>query len=113
MNSELVILGPIGKRTHLLEEACQENVGHTHNYDHVTMVIRGRVRVTYRYMRDGQEVTGESREFGAGEDILIKADVMHTIKALEPNTVYKCVFSHRDFDGLVTQIYQGNDRAYV
>jgi len=110
---DVAIIGPIGVRQFTLEKICEESVGHEHNYDHVTMVVRGRIRVKYSYLNGDQLVEGESREFGPGDDVLIKANVRHTIKALEPNTVYKCVFSHRDFDGLVTQNYVGNELAYI
>lgn len=107
---ELQVLGPIGYRPFTLEKVCQESTGHKHNYDHVTYLLRGKVRVTYSYEADGKTVTGE-REYEAPERILIKKDVHHTIKALTDNVVYDCVFSHRDFDGLVTQKYQ-NMKAY-
>jgi quercetin dioxygenase-like cupin family protein len=111
--SDLAIIGPLGVRRFHLEKVCETNEGHKHNYDHVTLVIRGRIKVQYRYEKDGQVVEGETKEFGPGEHLVVKAEVFHTIKALEPDTVYNCVFSHRDFDGLVTQTYVGNDRAYV
>ena len=110
---DLAIVGPIGVRRHVLEKTCNESEGHEHNYDHTTIVIRGSIRVTYSYPKDGEIAAGESREFAAGELIEIKANVHHTIKALEDNTVYYCIFSHRDFDGLVTQKYVGNSQAYV
>jgi quercetin dioxygenase-like cupin family protein len=112
MSVDLDILGPVGIRQFDLAEVCHESQGHEHNYDHVTVVTRGRLRVTYSWEEGGQTVTGQSREFAAGERLLIKAKVRHTIKAMEPNTQYLCVFSHRDFDGLVTQVYQGNAEAY-
>lgn len=109
---DLNVIGPIGSRTFVLAGVCEESVGHEHNYDHVTIVIRGRLRVSYSFEEGGKAVEGVSREFGPGDEVLVKAGVRHTLKALEPNTVYKCVFSHRDFDGLVTQTYQGNAGAY-
>jgi len=110
--SQVCIVGPIGVRPFALDKACEAHEGHTHNYDHAMIVIRGRLKVTYRYERDGKIVEGETREYGSGETLVVKADVFHTVKALEPDTVYHCVFSHRDFDGLVTQTYTGNQRAY-
>lgn len=109
---DLQTTGPVGHRTFLLEEVCQESEGHEHNYDHTTIVINGRLRVTYSYQEGDTRVEKVSREFGQGEFIEIKAGVRHTIKALEPNTLYACVFSHRDFNGLVTQVYNGNIKAY-
>jgi quercetin dioxygenase-like cupin family protein len=110
----VTIIGPIAYRPFVLAEVCQESAGHEHNYDHVTIVISGRIRVQYAWTEiDGRVVRGESREFAQGEVVHIKAHVRHTIKALESNTKYLCVFSHRDFDGLVTQAYVGNEAATV
>lgn len=111
--SSLAIIGPIGYRKFTLEKVCESHAGHEHNYDHSTIVVKGSIKVIYSYIKDGELVEGESREFGAGEVVEIKAKVRHTIKALEPNTQYMCVFSHRDFDGLVTQKYIGNEAAYT
>ena len=108
----LAITGPIGYRKHFLEKTCQENQGHEHNYDHATIVISGKIKILYNYIKDGKLINGESKEFSIGEVIHIKANVKHTIKALEDNTMYMCIFSHRDFDGLVTQTYIGNASAY-
>lgn len=99
------ITGPIAYRQFLLPKACEANQGHRHNYDHATFVHRGRVLITITD-DDGKEVS--SREYGAGEFAEIKATLHHKIKALDDNTVYYCIFSHRDFDGLVTQRYVGN-----
>lgn len=109
---DIEVLGPIALRKFTLEKVCEASVGHQHNYDHVTFVQRGRIKVIYRLTPDGPEQ--ESREFGVGEMVLIKAQVSHTIKALEPGTQYACVFTHRDFDsGEAVQVYNGNAQAYV
>ena len=113
--SDVAILGPIAARRFHLEKACESHQGHEHNYDHTTIIIRGSVKVLYEYEHDGQTLRGESGEFGPGETIHIRAKVKHTIKALEDNTVYLCVFSHRDFDGVVVESYEasmGNQSAY-
>lgn len=113
--SDLAIIGPVGIRPMHLERACETNVGHEHNYDHTTIILRGRVKVLYRYVKDGQEIEGESEEYGQGETIHIRAKVRHTIKALTDNVLYYCVFSHRDFDGVVCERYEQamNPAAYV
>jgi quercetin dioxygenase-like cupin family protein len=110
--SDVAILGPIAARRWVLSKACEANQGHEHNYDHTTIVIHGRVKVLYEYESGGQTVKGESGEFGPGQDIFIRAKVRHTIKALEDNTVYMCIFSHRDFGGVVIETYTGNQSAY-
>lgn len=103
------IVGPIGIRRFVAEKRCVAYEGHSHNYDHTTVVVRGRIRVTVE--RDGaSELLGEFAQAGAVE---IKAGLVHTIKPLDDDTVWLCIFSHRDFDGLVTQEYHGNLKAYA
>jgi len=90
------------------------DVGHLHEYDHTTVVTHGRAKILYEYMQDGVRVSGESSEIGHGcakSYIAIKAEVLHTVKALEDDTQYLCMYSHRDFDGTVVQEYNGNDKA--
>lgn len=109
----LALVGPVGIRRELLEKTCQEAVGHTHNYDHTTIVIRGRLQITYHQLQtDGTWAVSKVEEASQGSAVFIAATVRHTLKALDDNTQYMCVFSHRDFDGLVTQIYVGNAKAY-
>ena len=112
--SDLALIGPVGIRSFTLEKACEANHGHEHNYDHTTIVIRGRLKVLYAYEKDGQTIEGESEEFGQGETIHIRAKVRHTLIALEANTMYMCVFSHRDFNGVVVETYNAacSDKAY-
>lgn len=110
---DLDIVGPLGVRRFVCPRKCVAHEGHAHRYDHDTIVIAGRIRIQYRYLRDGALVEGESREFGAGEIAYIKADVHHTVKPLDDHTAYLCVFSHRDFEGRVSQVYVGNQEAYA
>ena len=93
--------------------------GHTHNFDHTTIVFKGRVNVkAWKALPDGAK--GEflaDRNFGGPDDIsrhfLVKANVLHEITALEPNTEFWCVYSHRDPQGDVTQVNTGWGEAYV
>lgn len=112
MHVNAEVAGPVYLRCFHLAEICHVSEGHQHHYDHLTLVVRGGIRVTYKYLKDGQIVEGETTDFGPGEHLTIKAEVFHTIKALAPDTVYVCIFSHRDFDGAVVQEYGGNTRAY-
>lgn len=105
-----IINGPVFARRFVLDHKCQENAGHKHNYDHSTLVMRGRILVV-AHDDAGQELWRQ--EFGWGERCFIAAYLHHTIKALEENTVYDCVFSHRDFEGQVSQRYIGNQTAYT
>lgn len=105
------VLGPVGMRRFNIEKTCGANEGHTHNYDHVTFVQAGSLKAIWSETADGPKK--ESKVFKQGDMLLIKATIHHTIKAMEPNTRYACVFTHRDFDsGEAVQEYNGNPSAY-
>lgn len=108
--SDVTHLGPIAYRTFTLKGVCSENQGHTHNYDHITFVQAGAMKVFWR--KPGGEEK-ESRVFKAGEFFLVKAEIFHRLKAMEDGTRYACLFTHRDFDGSVVQEYNGNLHAYA
>jgi quercetin dioxygenase-like cupin family protein len=108
---DVTIFGPLAYRAFTLERECQENQGHTHNHDHVTFVRAGSLRVFSRTDPDGPEEG--SRVYRAGDFFLVRKDVYHRIKAMEPDTRYACVFAHRDADGLITREYEGYHAAYV
>ncbi len=105
------ILGPTGTREMGLMRQCEVREGHTHNYDHTTFVMTGAVQVFYR--KAGEDVERESRVYRAPARFAVLANIYHRIVALEPDTEYWCVFSHRDANGLVVEEYLGNDGAYV
>jgi len=111
--SSFQIVGPIGIHRHHLAAICEESHGHTHNYDHTTIVLAGRICITRENLIDGVWVASLPEEYDRGEAAYVPANEKHTIKALEPNAEWLCVFSHRDFDGLRTQRYtHGNVAAY-
>jgi len=80
--------------------------GHDHNFDHVTILFSGAVRV---------EADGKTELFrssvGHHPKIWIKAGVVHSITALEDNTYLECWYVHRDENGYVVEEYQGNMAA--
>jgi quercetin dioxygenase-like cupin family protein len=63
------------------------NEGHKHNYDHVTLLTNGSVRV---------HVEGQTSDFIAPQIIYIKEGKSHFIEALEDNTIAFCVHALRD-----------------
>lgn len=65
------------------------NEGHEHNYDHVTLLTTGSVRV---------HVDNKTSDFTAPQIIYIKQGKSHFIEALEDNTVAFCVHALRDKD---------------
>ncbi len=70
-------------------KAGDANEGHTHNYDHMTLLATGSVAV---------HVDGKTTNFVAPQMIFIKAGKSHYIEALEDNTVAYCVHALRDKD---------------
>jgi quercetin dioxygenase-like cupin family protein len=63
--------------------------GHSHCFDHVTLLSVGRLRL---------EALGTSTDFTAPQHIFIKAGVEHKLIALEDNTVAQCIHALRDGD---------------
>ena len=65
--------------------------GHTHPFDHLTLLASGRLQVT---------VNGKATEFKAPHMIYIKAEFNHELVALEDNTVAYCIHALRTGDGV-------------
>lgn len=82
--------------------------GHTHNFDHTTIVFSGAVHVSAT-CPDGRLI---SQDFRAPMHFLVKAEVKHEITALEDGTEFWCVYSHRTAQGDVVQQANGWDEAY-
>lgn len=62
-------------------------IGHTHQFDHLTLLAKGKLKVT---------VEGVSTEFTAPHMIYIKADKVHELVALTDETVAYCIHALRD-----------------
>lgn len=103
------ISGNIFIRPNPLPKAGDKVDGHTHNFDHTTIVFRGAVHVKAT-LPNGTII---ERDFHAPAHCLIRADVMHEITALEDNTEFWCVYSHRTPQGEVAETYTGWEGAYV
>ena len=61
--------------------------GHTHQFDHLTLLASGALRVT---------VDGNTTDFKAPHMIYIHKDKNHELVALEDNTVAYCIHALRD-----------------
>lgn len=72
-------------------KAGDTELGHTHAFNHLTLLAAGSARVT---------VEGKSTDFKAPQMIYIHADKQHAIEALEDNTVAYCIHALRDGDGV-------------
>jgi len=64
-------------------------IGHTHQFDHLTLLAKGKLKVT---------VEGVSSEFTAPHMIYIHKDKVHELEALTNETVAYCIHALRDKD---------------
>ena len=69
------------------EKAGDIEVGHTHQFDHLTLLAKGKLKVT---------VEGKTSEFTAPHMIYIHKDKVHELEALTDNTVAYCIHALRD-----------------
>jgi quercetin dioxygenase-like cupin family protein len=63
--------------------------GHTHQFDHLTLLASGRLRV---FTGDAEKI------FTAPQMIYIKKDIRHELTALDDNTVVFCIHALRSGD---------------
>jgi quercetin dioxygenase-like cupin family protein len=104
--SVAINLGPVAYRLFTLARTCDENVGHTHHFDHITVVQAGGVILFKK--KPGKTAEKESGPYKPGDFFLVLAGEEHRLKATQPNTRYACLFTHRDFDDAVVQEYGPN-----
>jgi len=71
------------------EKAGDIEIGHTHQFDHLTLLAKGKLKVT---------VEGVSTEFTAPHMIYIHKDKVHELEALTDETVAYCIHALRDKD---------------
>lgn len=108
------VSGNIFIRPMSLHQVGESIDGHTHNFDHTTVVFSGAVRIEATLL-DGSQIVREFKsprwDYGGPSHALIKADVTHKLIATEPNTILWCVYSHRNAQGDVVLKYEGWDEA--
>jgi hypothetical protein len=78
------------RQMHFLKAGDTE-LGHTHQFDHMTLLASGSLRVT---------IEGQTSEFKAPKMIFIHKDKVHELVALEDNTVAYCIHALRWGSGL-------------
>lgn len=107
------ISGNIFIRPNYLEHIGDVVHGHKHNFDHTTFLFTGKAHVK-AVLPNGSIV---EKDFTAPSHFLVKKDVEHEITALEPDTEFFCVYSHRDAQGRVTEENDGwgnmNTNSYI
>ena len=95
------------------EKAGDQVQGHRHNFDHVTYVVRGGLRIE-RLDDDGNVLkVVEKRARDGFNWLLIEAGKVHRITALEDKSLGHCIYAHRNAQGEVVQEYDGWMPAYV
>lgn len=72
--------------------------GHHHDYDHVTMVTKGRVRVKFLAVPEAG-IDEEVKEYSAVETFVTRSFREHEITTLEPETVVCCIHAIREENG--------------
>lgn len=92
-STEMGYFGNIWVRQNVLPKTGDSFGGHQHYFDHVTLLVKGKVSV---------DVEGHApKEFTAPTFIVIKKEHEHKITALTDDVLYFCVFALRDMDGEV------------
>jgi len=71
-------------------KANDTEVGHTHQFDHLTLLAKGKLKVT---------VEGKTSEFVAPQMLYIHADKVHELVALADDTVAYCIHALRTNEG--------------
>lgn len=92
MNDPVVHIGCVANlysRMMHFRKAGDIEIGHTHQFDHLTLLAKGKLKVT---------VEGVATEFTAPHMIYIKADKVHELVALTDETVAYCIHALRDKD---------------
>jgi quercetin dioxygenase-like cupin family protein len=82
----LVCVSNLWVRMMHFKKAGDQNDGHEHNFDHITLLSQGSVEV---------DVEGQKTVFKAPHMIYIIAGKRHYIKALEDNTIASCLHALR------------------
>ena len=69
------------------QKAGDSEVGHVHQHDHLTLLAKGKLKVT---------VGGQVTEFTAPHMNYINKDKVHELQALSDNTIAYCIHALRD-----------------
>ena len=90
----LAISNVYSRLMHFLKAGDQE-IGHTHTYDHGTLLASGKLLVE---KIDETGNTYFSKEFTAPTFIMVEKEHIHRLTALEDNTVASCIHALRTID---------------
>jgi len=85
--SKIIMTGSVYTRLMSFHKKGDKNIGHSHQYDHATLVASGSVVVRTK----GQETI-----YKAPDLIWISKGIEHELEALEDNTICACIHALRD-----------------
>jgi len=85
-DSHMACVSNLWVRMMHFKKAGDQNEGHEHNFDHITLLSKGSVEV---------DVEGQKTVFKAPHMIYITAGKRHFLKALEDDTVASCLHALR------------------
>jgi len=91
MIEEPCFVGNLFVSPHRMDNVGDTIGGHTHYFDHVSFLVTGSVEV-FVEGHDPKTLVGPTF-------VVIRKHIRHRIVALEPNTLWYCVFAIRDIDG--------------
>lgn len=89
--TDFKIVDNVFVKMHYFEKEGDTHEGHSHTFDHITLLATGSVLMTHD---KGQQ------EFKAPHLIVTPKGIKHQFTALEPNTIFCCVHAIRDGDGV-------------
>lgn len=93
---ELGFFGNIWVRAHRFAQVGEVMPGHTHRFDHVSFLTRGRVRV---------EVGEHATDYTAPAWIVVRKEHVHRLICLEAPADWWCVFAVREPDGSIAETF--------
>lgn len=109
---EYVLGNVLAREMHFAKEGAVVE-GHTHNFDHVTYIVRGALRIETLDAAGEVAQSVVKRATDGRNFVLIKANVCHRLTALEDDCMGHCIYAHRTPQGDVVQEYDGWRDAYV
>lgn len=87
--TKIAYVANLFSRMMLFEKAGDIEPGHCHQFDHLTMLAKGSLKVT---------VDGQTSDFVAPHMIYIQKDKIHELVALEDDTIAYCIHALRSND---------------
>jgi tellurite resistance-related uncharacterized protein len=100
--------GNIWWREHVFVNAGDFHQGHRHKFDHITLIVRGKVKC---YVED-ETGTMNEKVFIAPSVCIIKKEHWHRFEALTDYAVYYCLHAMRDEQGEITETYSNDVSPY-